>query len=816
MTFERGTLIADRFEIEHVAGSGGMGVVYRALDRHTAQPVALKVLHKNASESQGSERFIREAELLAELRHPHIVAYVTHGEANDGQNYLAMEWLEGEDLARRLTSGGLTLHESITCLRTAAAALAVAHQRGIVHRDLKPQNLFLRHGRVDRTTILDFGIARPADVAETAQPTEAGVGTPLYMSPEQARGEADLGPSADIFSLGCVMYECLTGKPPFTAAHTIAVLARILCEEAPSVQLIRPEVPQPLAELLARMLAKDPRQRPQDAGALLKLLDELGDLGTLQASSEPLAFSPPGRWLKGAEQRLACVMVSTPVEGERQTLGNIVKSFGGQVEWLLDRSLMMTLASPHIHSALDLVNRAARCALAVMKHGGIAQLALAICRAADGDQIPIGEVIDHAASLLQARPRRPHAPGEILLDPVCASLLSRRFAVTSEQGVELLGEEISGDDSVQKLPYGRLSFVGRDSELGSLDAFWNHAIEESEACLAVVMGPPGSGKTRLSREFLRGIRARGESVMALEARGEPTHLDAPYKALEDAIGRWPQAPESLKLALQQARESRGARQDQVRKIFADWLRAESEKAPVLLVLDDAQWADSLTVATLGWVLTQLASAPFFLLVLGRTDGNRSLTEQWAGHELHQLTLKWLSKRASERLISQALQRPLAPDAMARIVGLSGGNPLFIEELLQTLSAGKEIGESETVIAMLQARLGGLPTAARRTVLTASLFGQTFSLSELLGFLGDDEPAEIDTALRILEEAELIERTGISQHLGDTEYAFRHSLVRDAAYGLLSERDRQQGSRVHSWREQLRLRQDLRDTIFTNE
>src|SRR5262249_55793498 len=157
---------------------------------------------------------------------------------------------------------------------------------GVVHRDLKPGNLILRQGAVADTTLLDFGIAKPAlhtpaGGGQESKPAEAGIGTPLYMAPEQARGEQDVGPSADIFSLGCVLYECLTGTPPFRAAHPVAVLARILCDEALPVRALRPEVPPGLEALLQRMLAKDPGQRPRDADALLQ------ELATLEALGEP-------------------------------------------------------------------------------------------------------------------------------------------------------------------------------------------------------------------------------------------------------------------------------------------------------------------------------------------------------------------------------------------------------------------------------------------------------------------------------------------------------------------------------------------------
>src|SRR5579859_2861743 len=153
-----GEVIAERFEIEQAAGAGGMGTVYRARDRRTGSAVAVKVLR---TEGTRDERFLREARLLAEVKHPRIVRYVSHGETPSGEPYLAMEWLEGEELASRLSRGGLTVGESILVLRRAAEGLASAHSRGLVHRDIKPSNLFLPAGDLDRLKLLDFGVARP-------------------------------------------------------------------------------------------------------------------------------------------------------------------------------------------------------------------------------------------------------------------------------------------------------------------------------------------------------------------------------------------------------------------------------------------------------------------------------------------------------------------------------------------------------------------------------------------------------------------------------------------------------------------------------
>src|SRR5262245_13614574 len=209
-TLKINDLIAGRFQLESIAGEGGMSTVYRAFDRKTQKTVALKLLQR-LGDSVERERFTREATLLSQLRHPGIVAYLGHGVTDEDQHYLAMEWLAGEDLEKRLCRGPLSLSESLTLIGRAAEALAVAHAAGVVHRDLKPSNLFLCDGELERVVLLDFGIAQNDAISRAITRSGVVVGTPAYMAPEQARGERHLTAAVDVFSLGCLLFRCLTG-----------------------------------------------------------------------------------------------------------------------------------------------------------------------------------------------------------------------------------------------------------------------------------------------------------------------------------------------------------------------------------------------------------------------------------------------------------------------------------------------------------------------------------------------------------------------------------------------------------------------------
>ncbi|WP_437593715.1 serine/threonine-protein kinase [Sorangium sp. So ce1000] len=266
-------LIAGRFVVEGEAASGGMGTVYKAHDRLAGAAVALKIVRLRNDVQ--IERFEREAALLAALVHPGIVRYVAHGCTPEGDRYLAMEWLDGEDLAARLARRFLPASEGLLLVRRAAEALAFAHARGIVHRDIKPSNLFLPYGDAGRVKLVDFGIARPSADAGRVTVTGGVLGTPGYMAPEQVEAKSAPDPRVDVFSLGCVLFECLAGQPAFASASPMDALSRVLLMDAPRLRDVRADAPAPLDELVARMLSRRPSDRPRDGAEVAAELDRI-------------------------------------------------------------------------------------------------------------------------------------------------------------------------------------------------------------------------------------------------------------------------------------------------------------------------------------------------------------------------------------------------------------------------------------------------------------------------------------------------------------------------------------------------------------
>ncbi|MFY0569497.1 protein kinase domain-containing protein [Archangium lansingense] len=840
-------LIAGRFAIEDLAGRGGMGTVYRARDRSTGQTVALKLLHALTSQ-HAAMRFNREAVLLAGLSHPGIVSYVAHGTADGEQPFLAMEWLEGEDLARRLIRQPLSVSETLLLLRRATEALTAAHRQGIVHRDIKPSNLFLRASRPEDAVVLDFGLARQA-VPSLLGVTGIGtvVGTPGYMAPEQASSQPEIPPAADIFSLGCVLYECLTGKPPFEAPHFAAALAKILFAEPAPLHTLRPGLPSGLQVLVDRMLAKDPKWRLPDADNLLKAI------GALESVPELLVPRPEMELrlhtLAGVEQKLVSVLLAsfgivalseeTPdwnggMVAVRDSLRTTLSAYGARVELLADGSLVATLV-PERGTATDQAELAARCALTFKEHWPEAAVVLTTGLGVFNERLPVGEAMDRAGRLLRQLERIP-ASSSVVLDEVTAGLLGPGFLLSRlDSGAFLLQGEQQGADASRPLLGKPTPCVGRDQELALLDFSLNATIEEPAARALLVTAPAGAGKSRLRHEFLRRLEQREQKPLVLHGRGDPMSSGASYGLLGQALRQLcgivegesletrrvrlyqrvalhlPKVvarevaellgelcavpfPDEGRLQLQTARSDPLLMSTQVGRALLAFLEAECSRQPVLLVLEDLHWSDALTVKLVDEALRALAEQPFMVLALARPEVKELFPGLWS-RRLQELPLNGLSRRAGAKLVREVLGPEVPEEVVRKVVELSDGNALFLEELIRMATEARGEKAPETVLAVLQVRLMRMDPGARQVLLAASVFGRTFWRGGVASLLEPLVGEVLDRHLRQLVEQELIEPQAGGRFAGAGEYRFRHALVRDAAYGLVPDTLRPTGHRL---------------------
>jgi serine/threonine protein kinase/tetratricopeptide (TPR) repeat protein len=555
-----GIIMACRFLLERQAGSGGMGAVFRAQDRLDGSTVALKILHSR--QPLDVERFAREAGILADFAHPGIVRYVAHGLTPEGDHWLAMEWLEGEDLSVRLLREQLTGTQSLELIRRAADVLAFAHARGLIHRDIKPSNIFLVDGQVERVKLVDFGIARPTH--ETRRLTQTGVllGTPGYIAPELVQGPPSHDPRTDLFSLGCVLFECLTGVAAFEGTHPMAVLAKLLLQEAPRIRHHRPDVPEALDDLVARMLAKNPAQRPSSAEEVSREIARLDDIGSWSipprrsvpptgaaatervvydaAASISGSFSPneqtPASLTMGEKRLVSVVLAGDPDADESRPgprlpideLRKAVASLGGQVNVLAGDSLIVTLWGPG--SAVDRADRAVQCALILRANLPGVPVCVVSGRGVVAARIVEGEVIDRGVHTLRAT-----RPGPIHLDDVTAGMLNGRLNIEPEKDYYIIRGESAELDSPPLLLGKATPCVGRTRELATLEGVFAGCVAERVASPVLVIGPAGAGKSRLGREFVEKVRQGSSDALILSGRAPSLGAGSPFGMIADAL-----------------------------------------------------------------------------------------------------------------------------------------------------------------------------------------------------------------------------------------------------------------------------------------
>jgi len=841
----RSGLIAGRFRLQDVVASGGMGEVYRARDVVSHLQVCVKLL-RTVEEREG-ERFVQEAKILSELQHPSIVRYLAHGMVGSDR-YLVMEWLEGEDLASRIEREPLNLGDTVLLLKQAAEALAYAHVHDVIHRDIKPHNLFLLERKISQLKLLDFGIAKLANASRRLTRTGNLVGTPGYLAPETIDGGGAIDGRADVFSLGCVAHECLTGKPTFRGHEPGVLIAKLMLEDPPHLTEALPDVPRVVGDLVARMLSKNPERRPT-AVQVLRTLAALGDV-----AEDSLGFGRGQETqLTVVEQRVSCIVMATTATPAKETVrenpervtpmlgspttaptlaeleARLALRFSARTFVLPGGKIVVTL--PEGTVASDQALLAARSALLVHQHLPDASVVVALGIARLSRRSAVGNVIEQAARMLADTPA-----GRVRIDEDVAPLLGARFELSRDESrTYLLGQRETYDGKRGLL--GRpATFLGRGQELSFLAGLQTDSALERQATTVLVSGPAGIGKSRLLQEFLGWVKGRPETVLVLLGAGDSLAAGAPFallgravrrlagiaetdsaderrRKLSDCVGRHlPEEaragvtafigeiagvsfPEADHESLRAARQNPVLMADATRHAFETWMRAECDANAVLVVLEDMQWGDAGTVGLLDGAIRSLRDYSFMVVAIARPDLQTVFPNLWSERQVQVIQLPPLSRRASERLVREALGATVSDQAVAQIVARGDGNPFFLEELVRAEHAGRSGEVPEPILGIVQARLEAEGQEGRRVLRAAAIFGETFSRDGVAALVGGEHSA-VGESLERLTDRELVNPAAPSVASdGSPAFAFSHALIREAAYAMLTDEDRQLGHRL---------------------
>lgn len=368
MPMPPGRVLAGQYRLEQRLGAGGMGVVYRACQLSVGRQVAVKLISRERHTPEHVERFRREADALAKLRHPNTVHLLDFGVTDDDRPFIVMELLSGIDLEKYLAAGSISLRDALLITRQIARALSEAHAVGVIHRDLKPSNIFISHveGGDSFVKVMDFGVAGFRDRTEHSTLTVRGsvVGTAAYMSPEQAQGE-EVNARADVYSLGVILFELLAGRTPFQAPSALTMLVAHINDPPPKLAEVKPDYTQhaALQRMLDQLLAKAPAERPANASEVVLLLDELiselcpGNTDPERLTVAPIPLRRERRWVPWVLSAVAAVVLASlqgpsqqPSAADDSPLWAAVTTFVGDASSELQALTSVLGISPGVRS----------------------------------------------------------------------------------------------------------------------------------------------------------------------------------------------------------------------------------------------------------------------------------------------------------------------------------------------------------------------------------------------------------------------------------------------------------------------------------
>lgn len=734
------------YKILEKLGEGGMGVVYKAQDITLDRPVALKFLpQRSVVNDDDRARFANEARAAARLTHPNIATVYEFGEANSDA-FLAIEFIDGETLRKKLQQGPLSVSEALRVAGEVAKGLAAAHQHEIIHRDIKSENIMLTpQGAVK---ITDFGLAQIRGQSRLWH-TEGTAGTVSYMSPEQARGEA-LDERTDIWSLGVVLYEMLTAKLPFPGNYESAILYLVIHEQPQPIRSIREDVPTKLQEVVEKCLKKDPGQRYRNAEALLSDVNAL--VKELEQGVQEPQEKPIEQRRYETERRPVTILFATILAAGQESeepdpealstgldecfdgLASIIQKYEGMKDRILGDRLMAVFGAPAAHE--NDPERAVRCAQEMMSYMKRIN-ALGVSQASTKLQLKIGihsgvvvagnvgtekgagysvvgDVINITAGITDLV-----QPGEVHLSADTLKLVSEIVEVGEARSIPLKGKiqeiivyelrSLKAGIEPGRRAIGGGAFVGRAEEIRLFEESLERVQKKGEVRV-FIRGEAGVGKTRLKSELTN--RAQKLRMSICEGKCSSFETNTPYylwnTLLRSLLRVDQETPESevrsrlhemakiltlesdepyLATLLSLRYEEILLEEDEQRKkkIFdaaRRLLKTYAERKPSVFLFEDLHWIDRFSQSLLEFVLSEEQLGPALIVCFYRPE--------YAGakgitESRKELDLNRLPAGEARELMRLRLGAESMPENLASLIEQrSEGNPFFIEEIIKTL------------------------------------------------------------------------------------------------------------------------------------
>jgi eukaryotic-like serine/threonine-protein kinase len=786
------------FEVIGVLGSGGMGMVYRAVgpDR---RPAAIKVLIGGLS-SVAVARFQREAALR--LDHPNIVHILGADIENSTPPYIAFELVEGESLRARLARGPIPEPEVVSLAVQACRALAYAHASGVVHRDLKPGNMLLT--RSGDLKLLDFGIASLRDAPTRLTKAGTVMGTPPYLSPEQARGELDIDGRADVWGLGAVLYHALAGAAPFLERTPLATIFSVLVHPLEPLAVRAPHVSPAFASIVERALQKLPEDRWPSMDAMHSALLELDT----RDRAIVIPARPRAQSIRSAEQRVVAVLLAHGVRDPAAARQAIDES-GGRALPLAGGSMLALFGLDAWVG--DEVFRAARAGRAMASIVECA--AVTIGRGAKLRGTFAGDALDAAEECA--------ASGEqgLIANTDAARALAEAFEVRElSAGVYRVIAERSHGGLGRPIA---AELVGRDAELALARRALRSAIEDRRPVAISISGAAGIGKGHLARQIANEFReAVGSQGTLLTANARPEQLGSAFSffaalvrsqladafdgsSLEQrqhAVHRLCAAslsdsaraldcaaflgemlgismPESPTLGA--ARSDPTLMRDQLRRTLRDHCVGLLERGAVGIFAGDLQWADAESLQVLV-ELFDFAAESLLLVMTARPGVDMRF---FLGRDVVSIDLRGVGSSDVAQIAERVCGRRISPELARALFDRTGGNPLFVEQIVGVLADERKLDDPPeqlplpiTVEAAVQSRLDQLPPVEREVVKSASILSRAFGASELAALGTKDAAPHLDS---------LAHKGLLSPKRGpELQFRFRSALVADVASRMI--------------------------------